>query len=838
MARTAVLGFPRIGADRELKVALEAHWAGRLTAEELQQTARGLRTRHLGRARQAGIDVLPIGDQALYDHVLDAAELVGLVAPRHGGSPGQARSEADHAGSGAPTSEGAATGDPLPADASVVTSEEALRRHFLACRGDATTTPLEMTKWLDTNYHYLVPEIAAGQTFALRPGRWLAHLREARQSTGTTGPALRPVVLGPLSLLLLGKPADASVDRLALLPALVEVYGAFLDLLAAEGVEEVQLDEPVLVLDRTDAELDAFAQAYGALASGRRSVGGAVAGAVAGAASARAASAGGPSAEGTAGGATARPGIALATYFDRLDDRVLRRISALPLSELHVDLVRAPQQLDAVLDALPEGARLSAGVVDGRNVWATDPDRALDLLDRVVQRIGSDRVTIAPSCSLLHAPYRVSRETGLDDELRSWLAFGEEKLDELALLHRALGADAVGRDDLLQESRARIASRRSSPRTNDAAVRSRAAAVTEADHARPAPIADRLAAQKARLGLPLLPTTTIGSYPQTSKIRNMRRRRRSGDIDAATYEDFLKAEIDEVVRVQEELDLDVLVHGEPERNDMVEYFGEQLEGFAFSAYGWVQSYGSRCVKPPILFGDVSRPKPMTVSWWAYAQSRTARPMKGMLTGPVTILQWSFVRDDQPRQETCRQIGLAIQDEVVDLEAAGCAVIQVDEAALREGLPLRREDQDDYVRWAVDCFRLTSAPARPDTQIHTHMCYSEFNEMIEHIARLDADVLSVEASRSGMELLEVFSSFDYPGEIGPGVYDIHAPRVPTVEEIEALLVDAQKHLSVQQLWVNPDCGLKTRGWEETLPALRNLVEAARRRRVAVGEPAVA
>ncbi len=488
-----------------------------------------------------------------------------------------------------------------------------------------------------------------------------------------------------------------------------------------------------------------------------------------------------------------------------------------------------------MLDALPAGARLSAGVVDGRNVWATDPDRALDQLDRIVDRLGAGRLTIAPSCSLLHAPYRVSRETGIDEEVRSWLAFGEEKLDELALLHRALQADAAGRDQLLQESRARIASRRSSPRTNDHAVRSRAAAVTQADHDRPAPIADRLAAQRRRLGLPLLPTTTIGSYPQTTKIRNMRRRRRAGDIDAATYEDFLKSEIDDVVRIQEELDLDVLVHGEPERNDMVEYFGEQLEGFAFSAYGWVQSYGSRCVKPPILFGDVSRPEPMTVSWWEYAQSRTSRPMKGMLTGPVTILQWSFVRDDQPRQETCRQIGLAIQDEVVDLEAAGCAVIQVDEAALREGLPLRGEDQDDYVRWAVDCFRLTSAPARPDTQIHTHMCYSEFNEMIEHIARLDADVLSIEASRSGMELLEVFSGFDYPGEIGPGVYDIHAPRVPSVEEIEQLLRDAQRYLTVEQLWVNPDCGLKTRGWEETRAALRNLVEAARRRRVEIGQP---
>lgn len=762
MARTAVLGFPRIGADRELKFALEAHWAGSLTAEELQQTAHGLRAQHLGRARAAGIEVLPVGDHALYDHVLDAAELVGIVAPRHADEP------------------------------------DALRRHFLACRGDEATTPLEMTKWLDTNYHYLVPELRADQEFRLRPAKWLQQLREAReQAPDVDRVVLRPVVLGPVSLLLLAK-VEGDADPLALLDRLVPVYADLLDLLAAEGIGEVQLDEPALVLDRTDVELDAFARAYRTL---------------------------------TAAGAS-RPGIALATYFDRLDDRTLARISGLPLAELHVDLVRAPQQLDAVLDALPATTRLSAGVVDGRNVWATDVDRALDQLDRIVARIGSERLTIAPSCSLLHVPYRASRETKLDAELRSWLAFGEEKLDELALLQRALEADHGRRDDLLAEARARSASRRNSPRTNDPAVRTRAGALRPADYDRSAPIDERLALQHERLGLPLLPTTTIGSYPQTKEIREIRRRRRTGELDEAGYETFVKSQIDHVVSVQEELGLDVLVHGEPERNDMVEYFGEQLEGFAFSELGWVQSYGSRCVKPPILFGDVARPRPMTVDWWRYAQARTVRPMKGMLTGPVTILQWSFVRDDQPRRETCVQIGLAIQDEVEDLEAAGCAVIQVDEAALREGLPLRREEQEDYVRWAVDCFRLTAARARPETQIHTHMCYSAFNEMIEQIARLDADVLSIEASRSGMELLEVFERFDYPGEIGPGVYDIHSPRVPSTDEIEELLRQAEAHLDVRQLWVNPDCGLKTRGWDETLPALRNLVAAAQRRRAAV------
>jgi len=770
MARTAVLGFPRIGPDRELKHALEAYWRGELPADELQQTARSLRVGHHARARAAGVDVLPVGDFALYDHVLDVAELVGIVAPRHGGP-----------------------------DARPATGSDALDRHFLACRGGGDVTPLEMTKWLDTNYHYLVPELQADQRFRLAPQKWLAQLAEAREVGG--GAQLRPVVLGPLSLLLLAKPAaDAGeVDRLALLPALAEVYGELLDLLAAEGVEEVQLDEPVLVQDRTAAELDAFAAAYGALAT------------------------------------PGRPGIALATSFERLDAPTLQRISTLTLHELHVDLVRAPGQLDAVLDALPAGTRLSAGVVDGRNVWVADPDRALDQLDRIVARIGTDRLTIAPSCSLLHVPYRAARETGLDDELRSWLAFGEEKLDELALLARALEADADGRDELLADQRARIRSRAASPRTNDQGVRGRVAALRPEHYDRPAPVAERLAAQRARLGLPLLPTTTIGSFPQTGDIRAARRKRRSGEWSQERYEAFLRGQIDEVVRRQEELGLDVLVHGEPERNDMVEHFGEQLEGFAFSGWGWLQSYGSRCVKPPILFGDVSRPRPMTVDWWRYAQSRTDKPMKGMLTGPITILQWSFVRDDQPRSETATQIALAIQDEVVDLEAAGCAVIQIDEAALREGLPLRGEDQDAYVRWAVDAFRLTAAPARPDTQIHTHMCYSEFNEMIEQIARLDADVLSIEASRSGMDLLEVFERFDYPAEIGPGVYDIHAPRVPSVEEIEGLLRDAQRRLRPEQLWANPDCGLKTRGWEETTAALRNLVEATRRRRAAIGEP---
>jgi 5-methyltetrahydropteroyltriglutamate--homocysteine methyltransferase len=747
MARTAVLGFPRIGAERELKFALEDHWAGRSSLENLEATARGVRVANLTGAVRAGIDVIPVGDFALYDHVLDVAEMAGIVAARHQG------------------------GD-----------------RFAACRGGDGVRPLEMTKWFDTNYHYLVPELADTAPLTLDAGKWVEHLREA----GELGVNARPVVLGPVSLLLLSK---GRPDPLARLRELTAVYAELLARLAEVGATEVQLDEPCLVLDRTPDELDAFARAYETLCSGP-------------------------------------VGVCLATYFGGLDDATLDRIGRLPVTELHIDVVRAPERLDAAIAALPAGARLSAGVIDGRNVWATDVDVALDRLDRVVAAIGSERVTIAPSCSLLHVPYSAARETALDAELLPWLAFADEKLAELALLAAALPAGPAERDELLAPARRRAASRRASAHTNRPAVRERSAALGPADYARRTPLDERRQTQAQRLGLPELPTTTIGSFPQTGEIRDTRRRARQGLIGDAEYERFLERQIDAVVREQEALGLDVLVHGEPERNDMVEYFGEQLDGFAFSQHGWVQSYGSRCVKPPILYGDVTRRAPMTVRWWQYAQSRTDRPMKGMLTGPVTILQWSFVRDDQPRSETCTQIALAIQDEVADLEAAGAPIIQVDEAALREGLPLRHGDQADYLRWAIDCFRLTVAPAGSQTQIHTHMCYSEFGEMIEHIARLDADVISIEASRSGMELLDAFEHFDYPGQIGPGVYDIHSPRVPSVDEIERLLAAAEERIPRERLWVNPDCGLKTRGWEETRAALRNLVGAAERRRAAV------
>ena len=755
MPRTAVLGLPRIGPDRELKFALESFWAGKTSREELEETARGLRAASWRRAAAAGIDSIPSGDFSLYDQVLDTAWALGAIPARFG-----------------------------------ALDRESLADYFALARGTGEQRPLEMTKWFDTNYHYLVPELEPDQSFEPRADHWVGQLREA----AALGVPTRPVVLGPFSFLLLSKGLERPLE---LLPELVPAYSRLLAELTDAGATAVQVDEPCLALDRGPAELDAFAGAWRELAWGSGLE------------------------------------LCLATYFAGLDPAALELVAELAPAELHLDLVRAPEQLAPALSALATApTRLSLGVVDGRNVWIADPDLALDRVDAAVAALGPERVTIAPSCSLLHVPYEAAREQGIDPEVRPWLAFCAEKLAELGLLREA-AAPGADRDALLAAARATVSARRTSSHTNDPAVRERVGALEPDDYDRPAPFAERRPLQAERLGLPELPTTTIGSYPQTEEIRAARRDLREGRLDRAAYEEFIRGQVDEVVAFQEEVGLDVLVHGEPERNDMVEYFGQQLAGFAFSANGWVQSYGSRCVKPPILYGDVSRPAPMTVAWWRHAQSRTEKPMKGMLTGPVTILQWSFVRDDQPRAETCTQIALAIQDEVLDLEAAGAAIVQVDEAALREGLPLRLAERDAYVRWAVDCFRLATAPARPETQIHTHMCYSEFNEMIEHIIRLDADVLSIEASRSGMEVLDAFADgVSYPNEIGPGVYDIHSPRVPSVEEIEELLELAERRVGRDRLWVNPDCGLKTRRWEEVRPALANMVAAAERRRAAV------
>ena len=755
MPRSALLGLPRVGPDRELKFALESYWAGSTGADELAETARALRAANWKRAAAAGIEAIPCGDFSLYDHVLDTAWAVGAVPSRFGSL-----------------------------------DRGSLADYFAMARGNAAQRPLEMTKWFDTNYHYLVPELEPGQTFELRADHWAGPLREAAE----LGVQVRPVVLGPVSFLLLAKGLERPLD---LLDALVPVYSELLADLSAAGACEVQIDEPCLTLDRTPTELDAFTGAWRELA------------------------------------AASDAELCLTTYFAGLDPDVLRRVADLAPAELHLDLVRAPGQLAPALTAFADSpTRLSLGVIDGRNVWAVDLDLALDRIDAAVAALGPDRVTIAPSCSLLHVPHEAAREEGIDPEIRPWLAFCVEKLDELRTLRAAVDPDA-DRDTLLADGRTVASARRTSSHTNDPAVRERVGALSPADYERPAPFEERRPLQAERLGLPELPTTTIGSYPQTEAIRTARRELREGKLDEASYLEFIRSQVDEVVAFQEEIGLDVLVHGEAERNDMVEYFGQQLAGFAFSANGWVQSYGSRCVKPPILFGDVSRPEAMTVDWWSYAQSRTEKPMKGMLTGPVTILQWSFVRDDQPRSESCAQIALAIQDEVLDLEAAGAAIVQVDEAALREGLPLRASERDGYVRWAVDCFRLAISPARPETQIHTHMCYSEFNEMIEDIIRLDADVLSIEASRSGMDVLDAFTDgVSYPNEIGPGVYDIHSPRVPSIKEIEGLLELAEQRIGRERVWVNPDCGLKTRAWIEVRPALEHMIAAAERRRAAI------
>jgi 5-methyltetrahydropteroyltriglutamate--homocysteine methyltransferase len=738
MALVTNLGFPRIGVRREWKFALEAYWRGDSDAAELAATARTLRQRHWQLQRDAGADVVPCNDFSYYDHVLDTAWLVDAIPARY-------RALADR--------------DPVAG-------------YFALARGaqrDGVDLPaLEMTKWFDTNYHYLVPELDATQTFRLRGDKPVAEFLEAREA----GFEARPVLLGPVSFLRLAKSVDGS-EPLAHLDALVAVYAQLLTRLAEAGADWVQIDEPCLVLDLDAKTRDAYLRAYEKLSQ-----------------------------------TTQKPRLLLATYFGALGDNRDLALS-LPVDGLHVDLVRAPEQLNAVLERLPPARVLSLGLVDGRNIWRGDLDAALTAARRAAQTIGSERLQLAPSCSLLHVPIDAELETALAPTVAAWLAFARQKLAELRVVADALAGDAAA-DAVLANART---------------VRARRASA-QLPATRATPHSQRRIVQQQRLQLPAFPTTTIGSFPQTADVRVARARHRAGKLSDADYDAFLAAQTEDCVRLQETLGLDVLVHGEFERNDMVEYFGEQLAGFAFTRNGWVQSYGSRCVKPPIIYGDVHRAAPMTVRWSHYAQSLTDRPMKGMLTGPVTVLQWSFVRDDQPRATTCRQIALALRDEVNDLEAAGIAVIQIDEPALREGLPLRRGDWQHYLDWAVACFRLTASGVADATQIHTHMCYSEFNDIMPAIAAMDADVISIETSRSRMELLDAFVRFAYPNEIGPGVYDIHSPRVPDTQEMLVLLRKAIAVLPSEQLWINPDCGLKTRGWPETRRALEAMVAAAR------------
>ena len=743
---SANLGFPRIGSHRELKQALESYWSGASGFEALNRAAQSLRARHWFLQQKAGLDHIPSNDFSFYDQMLDTIAMLGAVPPRFG-----------HDGGTVP-----------------------LDLYFAMARGRKEAPAMEMTKWFDTNYHYIVPELTAEMEFRLSSSKALDEYNEAK----FLGISTRPVLIGPVTFLALAKMRDGS-NRWGLLPGLLAVYRAVLSSLAQAGAEWVQIDEPILVADLDQEVHAALKAAYAVLAD-------------------------------------VPVKIMLATYFGAIGDN-LAALAELRVQGLHVDLVRASGQLEDVCKVIAPGVLLSLGVVNGRNIWKTALTDAERLIEQAKALRGGDLI-VAPSCSLLHVPVDLSTETKLDRELKDWLSFAVQKLDEVASLAAAANGERDSRY-FLDNARA-LGTRATSRRIHDPAVQARLAAVTPQMARREPAFAQRIALQQSLLKLPMLPTTSIGSLPQTKDVREARARFRKGELDQAGYEQILEDKTAEAMRWQDEIGIDVPVHGEFERNDMVEYFGEQLNGFAFSERGWVQSYGSRCVKPPIIFGDVSRPKPMTLHWTEVAQRYTKKPVKGMLTGPVTILQWSFVRDDQPRRGTCRQIALAIRDEVMDLEKAGVKLIQIDEAALREGLPIRKSEWQAYLDWAVDAFRLTAGGVAATTQIHTHMCYSEFNDIIGAVAAMDADVISIETSRSAMELLEAFANFSYPNDIGPGVYDIHSPRIPSQQEMETLLEKALKVLKPGQLWVNPDCGLKTRGWAEVKPALVSMVAAAK------------
>lgn len=756
MAVAHNLGFPCIGPDREMKKAVEAYWRGKISQAELQQRGREIQQTNWQIQANAGIELIPTGDFSWYDHVLAMSVLLGVVPERFGNIDGEVE----------------------------------LDTFFCMARGQAPdgqeAPPCEMTKWFNTNYHYIVPEFTRDQEFNIACETLFNTVTLAQQS----GHQVKPVLLGPVSFLWLGKAKGESFDKLTLLNKLLPVYQQVLARLKAQGVEWVQIDEPILTLDLPVDWQDAVRTAYQQLAASQLS-------------------------------------CLLTTYFGAVEDN-LDLVCQLPVAGLHIDLCTAPAQLDLVLQKWPRDRVLSLGVIDGRNIWRTDLQQALAQL-KTAQAVFAENLWVAGSCSLLHVPVDVACETALDPALKSWLAFAKQKVEEIALLVRALNNGEASIADQLDASRKIVTSRRTSKQIHDDAVDARVASLPDDIDQRQSSYAQREVLQSATIKLPALPTTTIGSFPQTADIRRIRRDFKRGDITQAVYEQQIREHIAQVVARQEALDLDVLVHGEAERNDMVEYFGEYLQGFAFTGNGWVQSYGSRCVKPPIIYGDVARKGPITVGWSQYAQSLTQRPVKGMLTGPVTILSWSFVRDDQPQADTALQIALALRDEVIDLETAGIQIIQIDEPAFRESLPLRRKDWQHYLDWATRCFRIAAGGVKDTTQIHTHMCYSEFNDIIKAIAALDADVISVESSRSDMELLEAFQDYAYPNEIGPGVYDIHSPRIPTVDEVMQLLKKALQYIPLQRLWVNPDCGLKTRGWTEVEVALSNMVTAARRLR---------
>ncbi len=764
MTTTHNLGFPRIGAKRELKAALESYWKNASSRDDLKALASTLRCRHW--QAQSALDFVPVGDFSFYDQMLDMSFTLGNLPERAQGFRGDALDNYFRVARGR--------------------SAQSIEAHAGCC--DEGIAAGEMSKWFDTNYHYIVPEFSSATTFKLDASRLVEQLAEARVHNVRA----KPVIIGPVTYLALGKAKDNS-ERLTLLERLLPVYAELLDTLAAQGVEWVQIDEPILVTELDADWQHAFTTAYHILK-------------------------------------TCKIKLLLTTYFGQLAEN-LYLTANLPVAGLHIDAINGRNDVFPLLNLLPSHKVLSLGVINGRNIWKTDLNAVLNWIEPIAERLG-DRLWIAPSCSLLHVPVDVECEQKLDTEVKSWLAFALQKLDELRVLAGALKNGRSSVKVALDDNKAAIEARRTSPRVNNYSVKTALGNITPALGRRKSPYAQRAVRQAELLMLPTFPTTTIGSFPQTAEIRQARAEFKAGRLDVAAYKTAMQAEIARSVREQEALGLDVLVHGEAERNDMVEYFGEQLDGYAFSQFGWVQSYGSRCVKPPILFGDISRSRPMTLEWITYAQSLTSKPMKGMLTGPVTILNWSFVRDDQPRSVSCKQLALAIRGEVLELEKAGVRVIQIDEAALREGLPLRKSQWKEYLDWAVKSFHITANGVRDETQIHTHMCYSEFNDIIESIAAMDADVITIETSRSDMELLDAFDDFKYPNEIGPGVYDIHSPNIPAEAHIIQLMKKAAERIPAERLWVNPDCGLKTRQWAEVIPALANMVAAAKVLRASV------
>ncbi len=767
MVKIHNLGFPRIGAKRELKFALEAYWNAQESQEALKTMASQLRKQHW--QSQEMLDLIPVGDFSLYDHVLDMSFMLGNIPSR------------------------------------IVQQENLLDNYFQVARGRSVTlaeqvpqqtvVAAEMTKWFDTNYHYIVPELMADTAFILNPSILLDQITEAKQQLHST--QIKPVIIGPVTYLFLGKALDNS-DKLRLLPKILAAYNQLLEILAQQGIEWVQIDEPILVMDLSEEWKRAFIDAYAAIHQHKNH----------------------------------QLKLLLTTYFGCLQDNV-SLVCQLDIQGLHVDTTYATQQeIQQIVQQLPSETVLSLGVISGRNIWKSNLNQLLEWLEPIAESLGN-RLWLAPSCSLLHVPIDLQQETLMDEEVKSWLAFALQKLEELYILKSALNA---GRDCVktaLNHNQQAILSRQQSARVHNLQVKEAVSCITAECGLRQNPYIVRVEKQRQALNLPLYPTTTIGSFPQTTQIRQIRNQYRQGKLGEMHYQQAMYGEIEKSIQYQKKLGLDVLVHGEAERNDMVEYFGEQLAGYVFSQSGWVQSYGSRCVKPPILFGDICRLGDMTVQWISYAQSLTDKPMKGMLTGPVTMLNWSFVRDDQPREVSCYQLALAIREEVLALEKAGIKIIQIDEAALREGLPLRRSERAAYLNWAVTAFKISANGVSDQTQIHTHMCYSEFNDIMPAIAAMDADVITIETSRSNGELLKVFENFDYPNEMGPGVYDIHSPNIPSVDQMVNLIQQAEKYIPAERLWMNPDCGLKTRQWSEVIPALENMVSAAKTLRQSYG-----